>query len=32
MGHSDPGTTERYDRARDNLADSAAVYVARVLG
>ena len=32
MGHSDPRTTERYDRARDNLADNAADYVARVLG
>ena len=32
MGHSDPRTTERYDRARENLADNAADYVARVLG
>ena len=32
MGHSDPRTTERYGRARDNLADNAADYVARVLG
>jgi integrase/recombinase XerD len=32
VGHSDPRTTERYDRARDNLADNAADYVARVLG
>jgi site-specific recombinase XerD len=32
MGHSDPRTTERYDRARDNLTDNAADYVARVLG
>jgi len=31
MGHSDPRTTERYDRARENLADNAADYVARVL-
>ena len=31
MGHSDPRTTERYDRARDNLAGNAADYVARVL-
>ncbi len=31
MGHSDPRTTERYDRARDNLTDNAADYVARVL-
>ncbi len=32
MGHSDPRTTERYDRARENLADNAADYVARALG
>ncbi len=32
LGHSDPRTTERYDRARENLADNAADYVARVLG
>jgi integrase/recombinase XerD len=32
MGHSDPRTTERYGRARDDLADNAADYVARVLG
>ncbi len=32
MGHSDPRTTERYDRARENLSDNAADYVARVLG
>ena len=32
MGHSDPRTTECYDRARDNLTDNAADYVARVLG
>jgi site-specific recombinase XerD len=32
MGHSDPRTTERCDRARENLADDAADYVARVLG
>ncbi len=31
-GHSDPRTTERDDRARENLADNAADYVARVLG
>jgi site-specific recombinase XerD len=31
LGHSDPRTTERYDRARENLADNAADYVARVL-
>ncbi|MFB3882523.1 MAG: tyrosine-type recombinase/integrase [Armatimonadota bacterium] len=32
LGHSDPRTTERYDRARENLADNAADYVARALG
>jgi site-specific recombinase XerD len=32
LGHSDPRTTERYDRARENLTDNAADYVARVLG
>jgi site-specific recombinase XerD len=32
LGHSDPRTTKRYDRARENLADNAADYVARVLG
>jgi site-specific recombinase XerD len=32
LGHSDPRTTERYDRAREDLADNAADYVARVLG
>jgi site-specific recombinase XerD len=32
LGHSDPRTTERNDRARENLADNAADYVARVLG
>jgi integrase/recombinase XerD len=31
MGHADPRTTERYDRARDNLADNAADYVTRAL-
>jgi integrase/recombinase XerD len=31
LGHSDPRTTERYDRARENLADNAADYVARAL-
>jgi len=31
MGHEDPRTTERYDRARENLADNAADYVTRVL-
>jgi len=31
MGHSDPRTTERYDRARENLADNAADYVSKVL-
>ena len=31
LGHSDPRTTERYDRARENLSDNAADYVARVL-
>ena len=31
MGHADPSTTERYDRARENLADNAADYVARAL-
>ena len=30
-GHSDPRTTERYDRARENLADNAADYVTRAL-
>ena len=32
LGHSDPRTTERYDRARENLADNAADYVSRALG
>ncbi len=32
LGHSDPRTTERYDRARENLTDNAADYVARALG
>ena len=32
LGHSDPRTTERYDRVRENLTDNAADYVARVLG
>ena len=31
MGHTDPRTTERYDRARENLSDNAADYVSRVL-
>jgi site-specific recombinase XerD len=31
MGHADPRTTERYDRARENLADNAADYVSKVL-
>ena len=31
MGHQDPRTTERYDRARENLSDNAADYVSRVL-
>jgi site-specific recombinase XerD len=31
LGHSDPPITERYDRARENLTDNAADYVARVL-
>ena len=31
MGHSDPRTTERYDRSRDNLSDNAADYVTRAL-
>jgi site-specific recombinase XerD len=31
MGHADPRTTERYDRARENLSDNAADYVARAL-
>ena len=31
LGHSDPRTTERYDRARENLADNAADYVVRIL-
>ena len=31
MGHADPRTTERYDRARENLADNAADYVTRAL-
>ncbi len=31
MGHQDPRTTERYDRARENLADNAADYVSRAL-
>ena len=31
MGHSDPRTTERYDRARENLSDNAADYVTRAL-
>jgi integrase/recombinase XerD len=30
-GHSDPRTTERYDRARENLSDNAADYVSKVL-
>lgn len=30
-GHSDPRTTERYDRARENLNDNAAEYVTRAL-
>jgi len=30
-GHSDPRTTERYDRARENLSDNAADYVTRAL-
>jgi len=30
-GHADPRTTERYDRARQNLTDNATDYVARVL-
>jgi len=31
MGHADPRTTERYDRARENLSDNAADYVTRAL-
>lgn len=31
LGHADPRTTERYDRARENLGDNAADYVSRVL-
>lgn len=31
MGHVDPRTTERYDRARENLADNAADYVTKAL-
>ena len=31
LGHTDPRTTERYDRARDNLGDNAADYVSRGL-
>jgi site-specific recombinase XerD len=30
-GHADPRTTERYDRARENLSDNAADYVTRAL-
>ena len=32
MGHADPRTTRRYDRARNNLAKSAGYNVARALG
>ncbi|WP_104160972.1 tyrosine-type recombinase/integrase [Arthrobacter sp. ZGTC212] len=31
MGHSDPRTTRRYDRARNNLAKSAGYDVAKAL-
>ncbi|KNC19159.1 hypothetical protein AC792_07945 [Arthrobacter sp. RIT-PI-e] len=31
MGHADPRTTRRYDRARNNLAKSASYDVARAL-